>query len=134
MCHRITVPHSTSERETLKGANKKQSVLDKMTKRRERKISYLEGFNTWLQITFKMRLTKTNLLDESSYFSCCQQLENSHRRGFMDFFRKGSNDLLAEFWITTPIPASSLSLNIAPSKFFLNSPSLGGTQTFLLPN
>ena len=131
---KITLPHSTRERETPKGANKKQNVLDKMTKRRERKISYLEGFNTWLQITFKMRLTKTNLLDKSSYSSCCQQLENSHRRGSMDFFRKGSNDLPTEFRITTPIPASSLSLYIAPLKFVLNSLGLGGIQTFLLPD
>ena len=58
--------------------------------------------------------------------------KTSTKCGFCIFLAIAAITYPSESRTTIPIPASSFSLNIAPSKFVLNSPSLEGTHVCFL--
>ena len=116
---------------TLKRVNKWENILDQMT---------IHGSEVWtrshrvynkLWVTFKDNSMEIQFSGEKSSTPSCQELQRSCWRRFPDFLKQGCYDFPVSIANNHTNATSSVSSNIAPSKFTLKQLALGGFHLIL---
>ena len=127
MCNRIFMLKSVRERETPKGTSMEQSffVLNDQMKK-ENKVRCWRAFIIVSESPSKSDWCIPISVAKITARFAANISNSSLLQGFPTFSAKAAMTYPDESRTTTPILASSLSLNIAPSKFILYSPGFGG--------
>ena len=97
-----------------------------MTTRSKVPTAPLEGSNHLLRVPFKNNPVKTKFQSKKCSSSCNQQLQSFHWWCFLIFSTKATFTSPFELRAINPIPASSDSPNIAPSKLIFQLSRAGG--------